>query len=659
MSLNNCPYTDFRILAKGLALGILLLIVFSCQEIDKGSIKSAGATDVDTVSLLIKQADSLSAVDFSKAEILLKRIIRDSNNVADTNKIKAIRNYGSLLFNYGKGLESLDYFKKCNRIAQSINDSLWMIRTYNDLGLANNYIGNYDTAVYFYTKALRISLITGRHNDYYKILINQSNSYLSKGESGKAFKLLVEASKLAYKIKDSVSLRLVYNNMAQIMAARKDSRSAIEYTRKALRFDSATQMSYHSVLMLNMGIYYSELQMPDSALYFYNQANPYILKTKDSLSIVKLIHNTAIVKLNTGKISEAEEDFRFVLDYSKRNSINMGIAMAASNLAEVKIKAGKYKEAISLLSENEPLIRKYAYPSLYPFYLNTIADAYEHDGNLKESIGFYKEYIAVQDSLKLIAKDDLLNEERIQLESLVKEKEVQLALHKLYSAQNAKRIQSYTIGGLLVVMLVLLILVYILRKQLMSKQYAYKALQGLYGQGAVVENTAEEYEMPNFAKPFQFEKASGMQSADQKLPDSSKVITDFSGTILIEMTDIQNSNAEDIRLKELKKILNTDKLFLNPELEISSIVKMLKISENELIKAIKDVHDLSFEQYINTFRLGYAIDLLNDSANNSVTIETIGAKSGFISKSIFVSLFQQYTGLPPVLYRLAVQVKAK
>lgn len=138
MSLNNCPYTDFRILAKGLALGILLLIVFSCQEIDKGSIKSAGATDVDTVSLLIKQADSLSAVDFSKAEILLKRIIRDSNNVADTNKIKAIRNYGSLLFNYGKGLESLDYFKKCNRIAQSINDSLWMIRTYNDLGLANN-----------------------------------------------------------------------------------------------------------------------------------------------------------------------------------------------------------------------------------------------------------------------------------------------------------------------------------------------------------------------------------------------------------------------------------------------------------------------------------------------------------------------------------------
>lgn len=644
-------------LVNKVLLVCLIILSFSCKQINT-SVNTQNPF-ADSVQSLIKKADSLSKYDLTQSEQIFKNLIADSNKMNDTLYYNILRGMGDLFLYNVNPEKALYYYKNAKRIAKQSQDSVRLANVLNDLGLTAHYRGKLDSAIYYYTKAYRISLMFGRTASYSRILLNLSNTYASKGETGAAFKLLVEVSKIAYDNKDSVSLRITYNNMARLVAARGDNRSAISYTLKALKYDSASLIDHH-MLMLNMGIYYYDLKMIDSSLYYNAKSKEYYEKLNDSLGIIQLMHNNALVKSYKGEKEQAAKEFSYVLDYSKRNNSSIGIAMSSVNLAEVKIELGQYEEALSVLNYAEPHIKQFAYSEVYQPFLKLKSSALEQLGKVDQSLALYKRYMHVQDSMKLIAKDDLLNEEKTRLESLVKEKEILLALHKLRSEKKARTIQSYSIVGLTGILLTLLVLFVILRKQLKSKNYAYKALQSLYSQSAVVDSTLNEEYIDEDTLVSKQTKQS--VSFNPFIPLVSKrniqAKTQRDDSSLIEYNDYHKILIEtDMRLKEVETLLNEEKLFLDPALDLSSVATLVKMPENELINLIKEIHDLSFDQYINTFRISYAIDLLNDSANNALPVEEIGAKSGFSSKSIFVSLFKQYTGLPPVLYRMAVQGK--
>ncbi|XDD50076.1 helix-turn-helix domain-containing protein [Leptospira sp. WS92.C1] len=101
-----------------------------------------------------------------------------------------------------------------------------------------------------------------------------------------------------------------------------------------------------------------------------------------------------------------------------------------------------------------------------------------------------------------------------------------------------------------------------------------------------------------------------------------------------------------IRLDELMK---TKRLYLDENLTLSGLSKILNIQTHQLSEILNNRLHRSFRDYVTQFRLDEAIKLLREEPERSVL--SIVYASGFNSKSAFHKLFQERFGCSPSMFR--------
>lgn len=96
--------------------------------------------------------------------------------------------------------------------------------------------------------------------------------------------------------------------------------------------------------------------------------------------------------------------------------------------------------------------------------------------------------------------------------------------------------------------------------------------------------------------------------------------------------------------------LNTKKPFLNPDFDISDIAFDLKIPQNHVSYCIANIMNTRFSKLKSELRIQHAIELLKEGHNSSITIDGIGAQSGFKTRSYYYEVFKKETGFTPSEY---------
>ncbi|MDR1792660.1 MAG: helix-turn-helix transcriptional regulator [Bacteroidales bacterium] len=104
-------------------------------------------------------------------------------------------------------------------------------------------------------------------------------------------------------------------------------------------------------------------------------------------------------------------------------------------------------------------------------------------------------------------------------------------------------------------------------------------------------------------------------------------------------------------LLELIKLLNTNKLYLKPEISIQSLAKQLKVNRITVSRLIHLHFHKSFPALLNEYRVNEAILLLTDPNSNTYTLEAIGEMCGFRNRQVFHTTFKKITGLTPNGFR--------
>ena len=61
--------------------------------------------------------------------------------------------------------------------------------------------------------------------------------------------------------------------------------------------------------------------------------------------------------------------------------------------------------------------------------------------------------------------------------------------------------------------------------------------------------------------------------------------------------------------------------------------------------------ETNFCEWINSFRVEYAKDIMKESSNADLTMVSIAERSGFSSRSVFYRAFKQREGLTPGEYK--------
>jgi AraC-like DNA-binding protein len=101
----------------------------------------------------------------------------------------------------------------------------------------------------------------------------------------------------------------------------------------------------------------------------------------------------------------------------------------------------------------------------------------------------------------------------------------------------------------------------------------------------------------------------------------------------------------------LEKLMENEKLYLQPELTISDLADKLKCSRHHLSQVLNDHLKCSYYDYINQLRVEEAKQLLKAPAYQQQKIASVAYDSGFNSLSTFNDVFKKIAGQTPSQYK--------
>jgi|GEM_PF-4969537 len=100
-----------------------------------------------------------------------------------------------------------------------------------------------------------------------------------------------------------------------------------------------------------------------------------------------------------------------------------------------------------------------------------------------------------------------------------------------------------------------------------------------------------------------------------------------------------------------RHLFDVDKIYLDSTLSLRLLTKKLQSNEKYVSSYINNTYHMSFNAYVNRYRIEEAKRLLLEVENMHFTIETIAQMAGFHNKSTFNLAFKKETGLTPSQYK--------
>lgn len=268
---------------------------------------------------------------------------------------------------------------------------------------------------------------------------------------------------------------------------------------------------------------------------------------------------------------------------------------------------GQYKKSNEILKRAE---KKYAteqddynWIDIYQLY----ADNYHALGNDVLAFKFQKHYDTLKDSVSERIHSEQINANRIKYEVDKKDQEIE--------RQQLLLRQQVIVATAIILLLVLIILAC----YLYARKYQHFARKIVLQRKEAINNEQilrEKLDAKN-------EKNGNAVPTDRKLDDIFEKIR-------IEMED-----------KEI---------YRDTTMTRDTFSELVGCSHTYLTYAIKVKTGMSYTQFINSYRIKKAIEILSDSSNN-ISPKDLSPRLGFLAVSTFYSVFKKQVGISPMSYR--------
>jgi AraC-like DNA-binding protein len=123
-----------------------------------------------------------------------------------------------------------------------------------------------------------------------------------------------------------------------------------------------------------------------------------------------------------------------------------------------------------------------------------------------------------------------------------------------------------------------------------------------------------------------------------------------------ENIDVENIDVENILIK-IDTIIQEKMLFTDQNFNLQKLSQILPIKSVEISKVLRYKGYNNFNSYLNTLRINYIKQLLNETDLQKVTLMYIYTKAGFQNQSTFNRVFKQIEGVTPSEYTAKLIIK--
>ncbi len=109
------------------------------------------------------------------------------------------------------------------------------------------------------------------------------------------------------------------------------------------------------------------------------------------------------------------------------------------------------------------------------------------------------------------------------------------------------------------------------------------------------------------------------------------------------ITETENNDGD--LMERIRQLMETDQLYLKPDLQVANIADALGIHRNAVSACINSQQGCTFSQYINQYRVSHAKRLLREAPDTKIS--AVGLDSGFANERSFFRAFKMATGKTP------------
>jgi AraC-like DNA-binding protein len=117
-----------------------------------------------------------------------------------------------------------------------------------------------------------------------------------------------------------------------------------------------------------------------------------------------------------------------------------------------------------------------------------------------------------------------------------------------------------------------------------------------------------------------------------------------------EKSALSPEEAHELR-QRLERVMETEKLYLDPELDLSTLADRMGVARNRISYIINHTSGGNFYDYVNGYRVREVLRLMNTASRSQDTMISLAFDAGFNSKPTFNAVFKKVTGHTPSEHR--------
>lgn len=272
--------------------------------------------------------------------------------------------------------------------------------------------------------------------------INAAGKYFTGGEYEKALELSKSALVRSFRLNDDYLIAHSYNAIGVVYDEFSQSKHAIGFYRKALKYASRTENdSLKDWIYSNLGstYYFSKIDV-NKGIAYYKESLKYATKINDSIQITYTKLNIASAYFSVNDFKNGVGYLRESEDYVKRKGTHEMQFTLTSLLGIYNTHTNQPAEALKYYNQAVNIAEKYQLQSFLVNAYENIAEHYDHYRQTDLAKQYKDKFNALSQSLYSKEKQNLLKESAMQIE--LDEYRIQLERIELENEKHLEKLKE-------------------------------------------------------------------------------------------------------------------------------------------------------------------------------------------------------------------------
>lgn len=337
-------------------------------------------------------------------------------------------------------------------LAIDINFKKGMAQLYNNIGIIHTYKGNFEKAIEFYFKYLKICEELGDKGGLADSYNNIGIIYKNKGDYDLAIDYYFKSLKIREFINDKKGMATSYGNIGILYKNKGNYDKSLEFNIKSYKiYEELGDKKGLSISFVNIGIVYYYKGEYDKALESYFKSTIIQENLGEKKGLAETFNNIGIIYKIKGEFDKALEFYLKSLKIKIEIDAKNGIASTYNNIGELYLDQGlspltPIAKRVNLINEAKKqqllslkIAKEIGAKEMMYYAYESLAQCESALGNYKEAYDYHVLYSQIHDSVFTKESDEKIAEmsarydsekKQLQIEKLGKEKKF-IAIEKI------------------------------------------------------------------------------------------------------------------------------------------------------------------------------------------------------------------------------------